>query len=140
MAKKNGKKFRIYIVDTGNTAIPLETTTSFSIENAIIDASDKDSGGYLTGIDGQRSWSAETTVNYDFAQAGQLALLDALINPDVSTEQSVLIGEDNESGDIAWSGTALIASASFSGDNESLVTLDISLTGNSPLVKVVKAP
>jgi len=139
MAKKNGKKFRIYIVGTGNVAIPLEKTTSFSIENAIIDASDKDSGGYATGIDGQRSWSAETTLNYDFAQTGQLALLDALIDPDVSTEQNVLIGEDNETGDIAWSGSALIASASFSGDNESLVTLDISLTGNSPLTKVTKA-
>ena len=139
MAKKNGKKFRIYIVDGSNTAIPLETTTSFSIENAIIDASDKDSGGYAVGIDGQRSWSAETTVNYDFAQAEQLALLDSLIDPDTSTELDILIGEDSEIGDIAWSGSALIASGSFSGDNEALVTLDLSLTGNSPLVKVIKA-
>jgi hypothetical protein len=139
MAKTNGKKFRIYVADGSNVAIPLETTTSFSIENAIIDASDKDSGGSASAIDGQRSWSAETTVNYDPTETGQLDLLDKLIDTDNSTEVSVAIGMDNEVGDISWTGSALIASGSFSADNEALITLDISLTGNSPLTKVIKA-
>ena len=140
MAKKDGKKFRIYIVDGGNTAIPLETTASFGIENAIIDASDKDSGGWQENIDGQRSWNAESSVNYDAAQTGQIDLLDKIIDTDNSTQVSVLIGEDSVAGDIAWSGTALLASTNVSGDNNALITMDVSLTGTGGLTKVTKAP
>lgn len=141
MAKQDGKKFRIWIgAALSEVMIPLEVTSSLSIENAIIDASDKDSGGWLTGIDGQRSWNADTTLNYDSAEAGQLDLIDKLIDTTTSTEVEVLIGENNESGDISWRSKALIASANISGDNASLITMDISLTGNDALVKVVKAP
>jgi predicted secreted protein len=138
MAKDNGKKWRIYIVDGSNTAIPLETTSSFGIENAIIDASDKDSGGWAVGIDGQRSWTAESTLNYDQTETGQLDLIDKLIDTDNSTEVDVAIGLDGVVGDISWTGSALIASGNFSADNEALITLDISLTGNSALTKVTK--
>ena len=139
MAKENGKKWRIYIFDTENVAIPLETTSSFGIENAIIDASDKDSGGYATGVDGQRSWSADTTVNYDQTKTGQLDILDSIIDTTISTEVNVAIGLDNVIGDISWTGKALIASVNISGDNEALITMDISLTGNSALTKVIKS-
>lgn len=140
MAKINGKLFRIYIVDTGTqTAIPLESTSSFSIENAVIDASDKDSGGYLTQVDGQRSWSVDGTFNYDQTRTDLTELIDKIVDADNSTEIEVLVGQNATSGDLAWSGNALIGSVSFSEDNNALVTVDISLTGNSPLTKVTKA-
>ena len=140
MANKIGRLFRIWIcVPASDVLIPLDVTTSLSIENAIIDASDKDSGGWLTGIDGQRSWSADTTLNYDSSESGQLDLLDALIDADTSTEVQVLIGENNEIGVIAWTSKALIASANISGDNEALITMDVTLTGNAALVKAIKA-
>lgn len=139
MAKINGKKWRIYVVDGTNKVIPLGTTDSLEISNGIIDASDKDSGGWQENIDGQRSWTASSTANYDASQTEQIALLDTLINTTVSTAQDILIGEDATAGDIAFTGKALIESASVSADNEAIVTVDFSFTGTGALTKVTKA-
>ena len=139
MAKINGKKWRIYVVDGTNKVIPLGTTDSLEISNGIIDASDKDSGGWQENIDGQRSWTASSTANYDASQTEQIALLDTLINTTVSTAQDILIGEDATAGDIAFTGKALIESASVSADNEAIVTVDFSFTGTGALTKVTKS-
>ena len=139
MAKINGKKWRIYVVDGTNKVIPLGTTDSVEISNGIIAASDKDSGGWQENIDGQRSWTASSTANYDASQTEQIALLDTLINTTVSTAQDILIGEDATAGDIAFTGKALIESASVSADNEAIVTVDFSFTGTGALTKVTKS-
>ena len=47
MAKVNGRKWLVYEIITATaTAIPLGTTASLNINNNVIDASDKDSGGW----------------------------------------------------------------------------------------------
>lgn len=140
MAKIKGKLFRVYIGAAGaEAALPMEVTSNFGIENALIDASDKDSGGYASRIDGQRDYSISATCNYDPSESVQQDLIDSIIDPTASTEKDVLIGMNTTAGDIAWSGKMLLESVNFSEGNEELVTFDVTLQCNSPLTKVTKS-
>lgn len=140
MSKINGKLFRLFIGASGSeTALPLEVTSNFGIENALLDASDKDSGGYASRVDGQRDWNISATVNYDPNQSEVMDLIDSIVDPATSTEKDILIGMNTTAGDIAWRGKALLESINFTEGNNELMTLDVTLQCNSPLTKVTKA-
>lgn len=136
----NGKLFRVWLVDGATQeVIPSEVTNSFNIENALIDSSDKDSGGYGKNEDGQRTWSISITVNYEQTNTVVQDLVDKIIDADNPTDQDVLVGNNLATGDIGWSGSVKIASVGFSSENNGLVTADFELTGDSPLTKVTKS-
>jgi len=139
MAKVNGRKWLVYEIITATaTAIPLGTTASLNINNNVIDASDKDSGGWRQLIDGQRDWDVSMTANYDQEQAKQMGLIDAILNVTTSTERTIGIGLDDAVGDILFQGQALVASTPISGDNEALVTIDYDFQGTGELTKTTK--
>lgn len=140
MAKENGRRWLVYEIITATaTAIPLGTTAALNISNSVIDASDKDSGGWRELIDGQREWDASMTANYDQEQAKHLELIDAIIDTTTSTERTIGVGFDDNVGDILFQGQALVASTPITGDNESMVTVDYEFQGTGPLTKTIKA-
>lgn len=139
MSKENGRRFLIYKIDTPNVAIPLGTTASLSISNGVIDATDKDSGGWRELLDGLREWNASMTANYDQAQAEQLGLVDKIIDTTTTTQMAIGIGFDNNTGDIMFTGNALVAETTLTGDNDAVVTVDYTFEGTGALTKVTKA-
>ena len=140
MARIKGDLFRAWAGPAGSGAlIPFEVTSSFEITNELLDTSDKDDGGYASKLDGKRDYTLSITANYDPTNSEVQAIIDKMTDTTGTTEQDVLIGQNGEVGDIGWQGKMLISSISFSAGNGELVTVDISLSCNSPLAKVTKS-
>lgn len=139
MAKEIGETgFRVYL-DAGVSLIPTEITNTLNINNNLIDASDKGSGGWADQLDGRRDWSTDFELNYDPADTVSVALIDKILDPTTATDVAVIVGKQTTAGDIGYSGTAKVGSISITGGDQELITMSGTLTGNGALVKVTKA-
>lgn len=141
MAKQQGKIWRVYMVadDDSKTVLAFEKTSSFEVNNSLVDDSDKDSGNYESFIDGKRSWSDSVTLNYDQSDVQVQAIIDDMIASDGDTKRKIFLGNDTVVGDIGFESFARIESISLPAPDGELMTIDVSFKGVAPITKIVKA-
>ena len=135
---ENGSKRKVYVVTTGtpdvNTAIGGEMSNSVTINNTIIDISDKDSA-WAENISGQKSWSVSASFNIVKGATGeQKKIFDKLVSGE---KVKIFIGElDGATQDDGWVGEALIESMSESNEKDASVTREVSFTGTGALTQI----
>jgi predicted secreted protein len=126
-----GKDRRVYLVNTDtNTVVKGEQNYSLTINNALIDTSDKDND-WDTKIAGSKSWSLSVTANADTTDASQTAFLDSVMEGD---EIEVLIGTTTN----GFKGEGFVESAGESAERGGVVSRDFSIQGNGALSKVTE--
>lgn len=135
---ENGSKRKVYVVTSGtpdvNTAIGGEMSNSVTINNTIIDISDKDSA-WAENISGQKSWSVSASFNIVKGTTGeQKKIFDKLVSGE---KVKIFIGElDGTTQDDGWVGEALIESMSESNEKDASVTREVSFTGTGALTQI----
>ena len=135
---ENGSKRKVYVVTTGtpdvNTAIGGEMSNSVTINNTIIDISDKDSA-WAENISGQKSWSVSASFNIVKGTTGeQKKIFDKLVSGE---KVKIFIGElDGTTQEDGWVGEALIESMSESNEKDASVTREVSFTGTGALTQI----
>ncbi len=135
---ENGSKRKVYVVTTGtpgvNTAIGGEMSNSVTINNTIIDISDKDSD-WAENISGQKSWSVSASFNIVKGASGeQKKIFDKLVSGE---KVKIFIGElDGATQEDGWIGEALIESMSESNEKDASVTREVSFTGTGALTQI----
>lgn len=133
---ENGNKRRVYLVEnTTNTYVVGQTSGSFSLNDELLDVSDK-THEWSEYVSGKKAWSATIGVNLDnAASAAQIKFLDSLV---AGTKVKVFIGvlnADQQSDGIL--GEAFVASVEDTFDNGAVSSRSISLTG-SGIATIVK--
>lgn len=124
-----GKDRRVYLVSgTTNAVLKGEQNYSLSINNALIDTSDKDNA-WDTKIASTKNWSLSVSANADTTDASQIAFIDGVMEGD---EIEVLIGADGN----GYKGKGFVESVSESAERGGVVTRDFSIQGNGALTKV----
>ncbi len=135
---ENGSKRKVYVVTTGtpdvNTAIGGEMSNSVTINNTIIDISDKDSD-WAENISGQKSWSVSASFNIVKGTTGeQKKIFDKLVSGE---KVKIFIGElDGTTQEDGWIGEALIESMSESNEKDASVTREVSFTATGALTQI----
>ena len=134
----DGGKVTLFVKDGANYT-PIGYSTSCSLELSVDtrETSYKGSGGWNTKRSGNKSWtaSADGLVAYDDTDNGYVYSMDTAIVGDPITIYYVAGESDPVTGDIAYTGDAIITSvSSTAGDNED-VTYSVSLEGASALTK-----
>jgi len=135
---ENGSKRKVYVVTTGtpdvNTAIGGEMSNNVTINNTIIDISDKDSD-WAENISGQKSWSVSASFNIVKGATGeQKKIFDKLVSGE---KVKIFIGElDGTTQEDGWVGEALIESMSESNEKDASVTREVSFTGTGALTQI----
>lgn len=128
MAAENGNRRKVYLVeDNTNTYVVGQTSGGFSLNDELLDASDK-IHEWAEYISGKKAWSATLGVNLDnTASAKQIKFLESLVE---GTKVKVFIGvldSDQQSDGIL--GEAYVASVEDTFDNGAVSSRSISLTG-----------
>ena len=126
---ENGNVRRVYLVEEQvNTYVIGQTSGSSSVNDELIDASDK-TDEWARYVSGKKSWSATLGVTLDnSATAKQREFLTSLVE---GTKVKVFVGvlkEDRQSDGIV--GEAWVASIEDTFDNGSLSSRSINLTGD----------
>lgn len=126
---ENGNVRRVYLVeDTVSTYVIGQTSGSSSINDELIDASDK-TDEWARYVSGKKSWSATLGVTLDnSATAKQREFLTSLVQ---GTKVKVFVGvlkEQQQSDGIV--GDAWVASIEDTFDNGALSSRSITLTGD----------
>lgn len=126
---ENGNVRRVYLVEEQvNTYVIGQTSGSSSVNDELIDASDK-TDEWARYVSGKKSWSATLGVTLDnSATAKQREFLTSLVE---GTKVKVFVGvlkEDQQSDGIV--GEAWVASIEDTFDNGSLSSRSINLTGD----------
>ena len=126
---ENGNVRRVYLVEEQvNTYVIGQTSGSSSVNDELIDASDK-TDEWARYVSGKKSWAATLGVTLDnSATAKQREFLTSLVE---GTKVRVFVGvlkEDQQSDGIV--GEAWVASIEDTFDNGSLSSRSINLTGD----------
>lgn len=133
---ENGSKRKVYVTTAldANTAIGGEMSNSVTINNTIIDISDKDSA-WAENISGQKSWSVSASFNIVKGATGeQKKIYDKLVSGE---KVKIFIGElDGGTQEDGWLGEALIESMSESNEKDASVTREVSFTGTGTLTQI----
>lgn len=124
-----GKDRRVYLVSgSTNAVLKGEQNYSLSINNALIDTSDKDNA-WDTKMASTKNWSLSVSANADTTDTSQLAFIDGVMEGD---EIEVLIGADSN----GYKGNGFVESVSESAERGGVVTRDFSIQGSGALTKV----
>jgi predicted secreted protein len=124
-----GKDRRVYLVNSStNAVIKGEQNYSLSINNALIDTSDKDSA-WDTKIAGTKNWSLSVSCNADSTDTAQKAFITSVT---AGTEVEVLIGTTEE----GWTGKGYVESVSESAERGGVITRDFTIQGNGELTEI----
>lgn len=130
-----GNRRKVYLVDsTTSTYVVGQTSGSLSLNNELVDSSDK-SSEWAEYISGQKSWSITLAVNLDnSATSHQIKFLESLMD---GSKVKVFIGvlEKNTQSD-GFVGEAMVASVEDSHDKGAIASRNITLTGTGPLTMV----
>lgn len=132
---ENGNKRKVYLVeDSTNTYVVGQTSGSFSLNDELLDVSDK-THEWTEYISGKKSWSATVGVTLDnSASKKQINFLESLVaGTKVKVFIGVLEGDKQSDGMI---GDALVASVEDTFDNGSVSSRSINLTGVGPITMV----
>lgn len=135
---ENGNKRKVYLVeDTTNTYVVGQTSGGFSLNDELLDASDK-THEWAEYISGKKAWSATIGVNLDnTASSMQIKFLESLVE---GTKVKVFIGvldADKQSDGIL--GEAFVASVEDTFDNGAISSRSITLTGTGEAIIVKPA-
>jgi hypothetical protein len=135
---ENGNKRKVYLVEnTTNTYVVGQTSGGFSLNDELLDASDK-THEWAEYISGKKAWSATIGVNLDnTASSMQIKFLDSLVE---GTKVKVFIGvldADKQSDGIL--GEAFVASVEDTFDNGAISSRSITLTGTGEAIIVKPA-
>ena len=125
---ENGNKRKVYLVEnTTNTYVVGQTSGGFSLNDELLDASDK-THEWAEYISGKKAWSATIGVNLDnTASSMQIKFLESLVE---GTKVKVFIGVlDAEKQSDGILGEAFVASVEDTFDNGAISSRSISLTG-----------
>jgi len=128
-----GKDILVY---DGTDAISHSSSCSLSLNTAMIDIGDKDSGGWAKKLPDIKDWniSVDGMVAYD-ATHGFEELFDKWV---AGTAITVKFSTE-ETGDIYFTGSCYIESITKDAPNGDKVTFSISLTGDGALTKATVA-
>lgn len=113
-----------------NTVVKGEQNYSLTINNALIDTSDKDNA-WDTKIASTKNWRLSVTANADTTDASQTAFLDSVMEGD---EVEVLIGTTTD----GFKGKGFVESVGESAERGGVVSRDFSIQGNGALTKVTE--
>jgi hypothetical protein len=135
---ENGNKRKVYLVEnTTNTYVVGQTSGGFSLNDELLDASDK-THEWAEYISGKKAWSATIGVNLDnTASSMQIKFLESLVE---GTKVKVFIGvldADKQSDGIL--GEAFVASVEDTFDNGAISSRSITLTGTGEAIIVKPA-
>jgi predicted secreted protein len=126
-----GKDRRVYLVSSDtNTVVKGEQNYSLTINNTLIDTSDKDNA-WDTKIASTKNWSLSVTANADTSDATQIAFIDGVMEGD---EVEVLIGSPTD----GFKGKGFVESVGESAERGGVVSRDFSIQGNGALSKVTE--
>lgn len=127
MATIKGNDLEVYI---GGTLVGKATSATLNINSNLLDASTKESGGWLDQIAGQKSWDVSSEMLVDFSLTyGVSQLYTAFL---AGTELVLVFGEGT--GSVAkFEGNALVSSISINAANEELATVSASFNGTGSL-------
>ena len=128
----NGTDF-ILQIDSGAGYLTLGTSTSCSVSMSLEtrDTSSKSSAGWAEALYGQRSWSADVEGLLTF-DTGNIGSLWALYQNRTSVTLK-FVQASPASGDLTWSGTALLTSLSADAPMEDSMTYSASFQGAGEL-------
>lgn len=126
-----GKDRRVYLVNgETNSVLKGEQNYSLTINNSLIDTSDKDNA-WDTKMASNKNWSLSVTANADTSDATQIAFIDGVMEGD---EIEVLIGSPTN----GFKGIGLVESVGESAERGGVVSRDFSIQGNGALTKVTE--
>lgn len=127
MAAIKGNDLEVYI---GGTLVGKATSATLNINSNLLDASTKESAGWLDQIAGQKSWDVSSEMLVDFSLSyGVSELYTAFV---AGTEVVLVFGEGT--GSVAkFEGNALVSSISINAANEELATVSASFNGTGSL-------
>jgi predicted secreted protein len=127
MAAIKGNDLEVYI---GGTLVGKATSATLNINSNLLDASTKESAGWLDQIAGQKSWDVSSEMLVDFSLSyGVSELYTAFV---AGTEVVLVFGEGT--GAVAkFEGNALVSSISINAANEELATVSASFNGTGSL-------
>ena len=128
----NGTDFVVQ-VDSGSGYVTVATSTSASIQMSLEtrDTSNKASAGWADALYGQRSWSVDVEGLLTFASGNITELWAIYENRTVVTLK--FIQATPITGDVYWSGTALLTSLSADAPMEDSMTYSASFQGSGVL-------
>lgn len=127
MAAIKGNDLEVYI---GGTLVGKATSATLNINSNLLDASTKESAGWMDQIAGQKSWDVSSEMLVDFSLSyGVSELYTAFV---AGTEVVLVFGQGT--GAVAkFEGNALVSSISINAANEELATVSASFNGTGSL-------
>lgn len=140
MAKMQGMKCKVYIVDNTDPLNPVETvlagqrnaTLNRSAET--IDATSKDTEGYWKeNLQGFKEWSIDCDGALVESDAAYAKLEEKFLNSE-NVDVKIIMGSGTE-----YSGNAVLTDFPLDMPYDDLVTYSLSLTGSGALTKVAGA-
>ena len=128
MGYVKGDSVRFY---NNGTVLSLEMEVSISASLDTIETTDKDSAGWKTFEDGDKSWTASGSANLDFAAAegAQEVFADFIVG------DAVAVDVGSHASSVFYSGSGLINSWSLEGPRNGLGTFSFEVQGTGPLTE-----
>jgi len=124
------------IIEVGGVAVAHATDGTLTINDSLIDASTKSSGGWKEVISGQRDWSLSSSALQDYLSTyGAESAFDAINGRTSAT----VTFTTNVTGDIEYSGTAFVASIVQNAPLEDVASWTVEFTGTGALTKATVA-
>jgi len=130
----NGTLIAVYV---GGVKIAHLTSNDLSIEQALRDASTKDSGGWTANLPAMRSWSC--SAEGLFAENAAFGFDELFAHINNRTSFAVLISSQ-VSGDKQYGGTAYLSNLSQSAPLEDNQSFSVSITGSGALSETTVTP
>ena len=125
--KMNGTNLLAYV---NGVAVGQSKSFTINLNQELIDATTKGSGGWKDHLAGLKDWSADIEALVDFGQSEGLSECFS----DVTNGTSLTVKFGTEvTGDSRWTGTAYVSNLSWSAPMEDVVTYSFSVTGSGAL-------
>jgi predicted secreted protein len=125
----------VYLSADGGTSyqkIGELTDVSLKVNDALIDATSFDSGGWEESIDGLKNWSATAGYFYIDGNAAQENAFNALV---AGNTMLYRFYPKNQSGKNKWEGTGRFQDWSLTQNKNSAVAVQLSIKGTGALTK-----
>lgn len=117
-------------------AVYCATTATLNLATATVAASCKDGGSWAQNLEGTKSWDISVDGLYQvITAAGFVDLADLLITG--PNDVTIIFGQDGTTGEIYWSGKAVLTACSLTAPDGEIATWSATFTGNGPLAKTI---
>ena len=125
-----------------STAIFCSTSCTLNINQDTVSATCKDGGNWANNLPGNKSWDVSVDGLYQTGDSASfIDLTDLLVSETTLTNPvnscTLVVGQIAESGEVSWTGEAVLTSASLTAPDGEIATWSASFTGNGELLKAV---